>query len=199
MTNNQNKTVAVASTPKQNSTLFEEGKVKFFWMNENYNNFLRGIDKKVQMSHKQGKARPSISVGIVFNGHNYIIPLTSQYDSRWNNQMTLKIKEQQLQPDGQYKEVVKSCLKLNNMHPALESELTYIRFDNQTEEYKRLLYFEFDYIKKNIEDVIKKANQTYKKVTKSKLPHFVNESVNFKLLENEYTNYDPTITYPKPR
>lgn len=189
----------VANNTKEKESIFEEGKVKFFWMNQNYNNYLRRIDHRIEMSPKEGKSRPSVSVGVVLNGINYIIPLTSQYDTNWNNQMTFKIKESQKQADDSYKDVVISCLKINNMHPALESELEYIDFEDQAnEKYRRLLFAEYDYIKKNLEVVIKKAAQVYKKVTKSKLAVFVDNSVDFSKLEREYDKYDSSSTYDPP-
>lgn len=54
-------------------------------MNQNYNDYLRIIDNTIEISHKLGKARSSVSVGIILNGINYIIPLISQYDPSWNN------------------------------------------------------------------------------------------------------------------
>ncbi|MDO3411493.1 type III toxin-antitoxin system ToxN/AbiQ family toxin [Saccharibacillus sp. CPCC 101409] len=197
--NTEKKSEDLANNTKEIESVFEEGKVKFFRMSQNYNNYLRRIDHKIEMSHKEGKSRPSVSVGIMLNGINYIIPLTSQYDSNWNNQMTFKVKELQKQSDDSYKEVVISCLKINNMHPALESELEYIDFEKQTnEKYKRLLFAEYDYIKNNIEVVTKKATQVYKKVTKSKLAVFVDNSVDFSKLESEYNKYDPSLIYEAP-
>ncbi|CAN7203890.1 type III toxin-antitoxin system ToxN/AbiQ family toxin [Paenibacillus sp. LjRoot153] len=194
-----NETTVVADTTPQPVTIFEEGKVKFFWMNTNYNNYLRGIDDRVRVSVKDGKGRPSVAVGVVLNGHNYIIPLTSQYSSKWKNQMTFKIKEQVEQENGSFTEEIISCLKINNMHPALESEITYIDFETQTEDYKRLLYKEYDYIKKNLNEVLDKANKLHQKVISGKgkdIKVFKDNSCNFALLEDQYQKYDPNITYP---
>ncbi|MDR6554164.1 type III toxin-antitoxin system ToxN/AbiQ family toxin [Paenibacillus qinlingensis] len=194
-----NETMVVADTTPQPVTIFEEGKVKFFWMNTNYNNYLRGIDDRVRVSVKDGKGRPSVAVGVVLNGHNYIIPLTSQYSSKWKNQMTFKIKEQVEQENGSFTEEIISCLKINNMHPALESEIIYIDFETQTEDYKRLLYKEYDYIKKNLNEVLDKANKLHQKVISGKgkdIKVFKDNSCSFALLEDQYQKYDPNITYP---
>lgn len=184
---------------RDKESIFEDGKVKFFRVSQNYNNYLRSIDNTIEISHKLGRARPSVSVGIILNGINYIIPLTSQYDPSWNNQMTFKVKELQKQENGSYEEKIISCLKINNMHPALESELEYIDFEKQpNEKYRRLLYAEYDYIKSNIEVVKKKALQVYNKVTKSKLDFFVKNSVDFTRLEKEYDKYNSSDIYPSP-
>lgn len=197
---NQNAPVSAATTTttttNQDTTMFQPRKVRFFWMKDNYNNYLRGIEDKVRLNTKNGKGRPSVSVGIVLNGHNYIIPLTSQNNPKWNSQMTVRIKEQEEQPDGKIEEKVVSCLKINNMHPALESELIYIDFETQNKKYKRLLYKEFDYIKNNIDEVITKAETLHSKLTSGKAKHFKPHSCNFEKLESQYDKYDPSITYP---
>lgn len=185
------------------SIMLEENKPKFYWIDSNYNNFLRGIDPNVCISEKSKKNRPSVSIGIKLNGHDYVIPLTSQYDSSWNNMITIKIKEDEINQNGKTVQKVISCLKLNNMHPALESQLIYIEFDKlKDSEYQRLVYKEYDYIKQNIATIIKKATKvhsmgTNEHSTNSTVKFIKKESVDFKLLEANYTNFDPTITYPK--
>lgn len=176
-------------------SLIEPGKVRFFWMNSNFNNFLRGIDDKVRVSTKFGKERPSVAVGLILNGHPYVIPLTSQNDTRWKNQVTVRIKAEEIVSDVPVETVI-SCLKINNMHPALESELTYIHFEDQSEDYQRLLYKEYDYIKKNLEDITRKATSLHSKITNGKAKHFVPICCDFAKLERNYTQYDPSITYP---
>lgn len=194
---NQQPQVAVPvvhSTPSK----FEPRKVRFFWMSSNYNNYLRGIDDRVRCNIKNGKARPSVAVGIVLNGHNYLIPLTSQNSPRWNNQLTVRIKEEVIEHGATREEVV-SCLKINNMHPALESELTYIDFEEQTENYKRLLYKEYDYIKKNLGEIQSKAIALHKKIKQGKAKHFKDFCCDFTKLEANYKNYNPAISYPPIR
>lgn len=166
------------------SQSIEDGKVKFFWINKSYNTYLHSLDNKISPSVKEnGNERPSISVGIKLNGHNYIIPITSQYNNKWSNQVTFKVKDE----DDNNKVI--ACLKINNMHPVLESEITYIDFEQQSENYKRLLYKEYDYIKKNIETVIKKVNQTYNKVAVKKDQFFTDLCVDFLNLESNYADY----------
>lgn len=182
--------------------MVEENKPKFYWINSNYNNYLRGIDPRVYISEKNKKGRPSVSIGIKLNGHNYVIPLTSQYDSSWNNMLTIKIKEDEINSNGKTVQKVISCLKLNGMHPALESQLIYIEFDKLKDpDYQRLVYKEYDYIKQNIESIIKKATRVHSMGTNDQSTHatvkFVKkESVDFKLLETNYANFDPAVTYP---
>lgn len=161
----------------------EEGKVRFFFVNEDYNTYLMGLDSKISPSKKDGKERPSVSVGIKLNGHNYIIPITSQYDSKWNNQVTFKIKDE----DDNNKVI--SCLKINNMHPTLESQLTYVEFEKQGEDYKRLLYKEYDYIKKNLESIVKKAKKAHSQVVVKEQDFFKGLCVDYVKLESEYANF----------
>lgn len=194
----KNPPVAAATPTNQTPSMFQPGKVKFFWMKDNYNNYLRGIDDKVRLNTKNGKNRPSIAVGLVLNGHNYIIPLTSQHDSRWKNQLTVRIKEEEI-VNGIITEKVISCLKINNMHPALESELTYIDFEQQSNTYKRLLYKEYDYIKNNLHEVTSKATTLHSKLTNGKAKHFAPYCCDFAKLERTYKQYDPSITYPPVR
>lgn len=192
----QNPPVAMATPTNQTPSMFQPGKVKFFWMETNYNNYLRGIDDTVRLNTKNGNNRPSVAVGLVLNGHNYIIPLTSQHDPKWNNQLTVKIKEKET-VNGVITEKVISCLKINNMHPALESELTYIDFEQlQSNTYKRLLYKEYDYIKNNLHEVTSKATKLHNKITNGKAKHFAPYCCDFAKLEGTYKQYDSSITYP---
>lgn len=190
-----NEAVTVADTTQEKESFFKEGKVRFFWMKDNYNNYLRGIDDKVRLNTKNGRNRPSVAVGIVLNGHNYIIPLTSQHDTKWNNQLTVRIKEEVTENGGTTEKVV-SCLKINNMHPALESELIYINFEQQSKKYKRLLYKEYDYIKNNLEEVTSKATTLHSKITRGKAKHFKKYCCEFAKLEKLYDQYDSSTTYP---
>ncbi|MGH0567385.1 type III toxin-antitoxin system ToxN/AbiQ family toxin [Bacillus cereus] len=195
---NQIPPTATAIPLNQTSSMFQPGKVRFFWMENNYNNYLRNIDDKVRLNTKRGKNRPSVTVGIVLNGHNYIIPLTSQHDPKWKNQLTVRIKEEET-VNGVTTEKVISCLKINNMHPALESELTYIDFEKQSDDYKRLLYKEYDYIKNNLQEVTTKATVLHSKLTNGKAKHFAPYCCNFAKLENMYKQYDSSIKYPLVR
>lgn len=188
--------VVAATLINQTPSMFQPGKVRFFWMNTNYNNFLRGIDDRVRLNTKNGNNRPSVAVGIVLNDHNYIIPLTSQHNTKWNNQLTVKIKEVET-VNGVTTEKVISCLKVNNMHPALESELTYIDFEQQSDDYKRLLYKEYDYIKNNLQEVISKATTLHSKLTNGKAKHFKPYCCDFVKLESMYRQYNPSKIYPR--
>lgn len=182
--------------------MLEENKPKFYWVDSNYNNYLRGIAPRLYISGKNNKNRPSVSIGIKLNGHDYVIPLTSQNDPKWSSMLTIRIKEDEINANGKTVQKVISCLKLNSMHPALESQLTYIDFEELTDlEYQRLVYKEYDYIKQNIDTIIKKAIKVHSMATNERSTHpsveFVKkEAVDFKLLEASYTNFDPTVTYP---
>ncbi|MDQ0253924.1 protein AbiQ [Evansella vedderi] len=192
---NQIPPTATALPTNLTPSMFQPGKVRFFWMGTNYNNYLRSIDDKVRLNTKNGNNRPSVAVGLVLNGHNYIIPLTSQHDPQWNNQLTVKIKEEETL-NGVTTEKVISCLKINNMHPAIESELTYIDFEEQSDNYKRLLYKEYDYLKKNLEEVTSKATKLHSKLTSGKARHFKPYCCDFAKLEETYKQYNPLTTYP---
>lgn len=180
-----NQIVTGTPTPSR----FIEGKVAFFKMSDNYNNFLRSIEPKINTNVKNGEIRPSVFIGILLNGHKYVIPLTSQNDTNWNSQVTVRIK------DGQR---IISCLKINNMHPVSEEEMIYIEFDQQEEAYADLLKKEHRYIKDNIEDITQKVIEAHKKVYKGKNKFFVNLCCDYVKLEKQYKNYDRNITYPRP-
>ena len=76
------------------------------------------------------------------------------------------------------------------MLPVLDSELTYISFnDIEDTKYRNLLIAQNNFIQANTSKILERATKLYKWVTSDKKAFFVSISCNFKLLKEKSKLY----------
>ncbi len=154
-------------------------KLKFYTINNNYINYLNKFDSKVPYN-KQEK-RPYIGIIIEMNDITYFAPLFSPKEthSKYSDNPTY------MRIGKQY-----GIIRFNNMIPVIKEELNYLDFNNIIDiKYKNLVIAQNNFIQKNTDKIIKKAEKLYKFVTVDKKDFFINLSCDFKLLEEKAKLY----------
>lgn len=159
--------------------------LKFYTITDNYVNFLRAIEPKVQSNYPPPQIKPYVGVLITMDMHQYFAPLSSY--KKWkhdkiNNNTIFKIYNRK----GTRK---LSVIHLNNMFPIIPSEISFLDF-NQIQDlgYRNLFRDEYDFVIKNQEDIRNRAGKLYNDVKKGD-EFYCKHSCDFAKLEQEYTKF----------
>ncbi|RFB11467.1 type III toxin-antitoxin system ToxN/AbiQ family toxin [Bacillus sp. HNG] len=160
-------------------------KLQFYRVSDDYINFLRNVEPKVQHNRYENRDRAYVGIVLTMGGiHNYFAPLSSYkpetHDSVRNKSL-VKIY-------GKDQSEKLAVLKLNNMFPILPTVITRIDFNQEDYDYKRLLIKEYSYIIKHQNDIQNKARSLYNDVANGH-SFFSRLCCNFALLEQEYVKY----------
>lgn len=164
--------------------------LKFYTIDENYNNYLRAFDNRVQdISTKNKKEnRPFVGILLMVNNVYYCAPLASpkeKHTKMKNQRDFLKINS------GLY-----GAINFNNMIPVTYELITEINLkinnsDNiEMQKYKNLLINQLSWCNSNKYKIIRTADKLYNDVNNQKLPlNIIERCCNFKLLEEKLLNY----------
>lgn len=162
--------------------------MKLYCVSDPYIDYLKTLDHKVPDNYR-GK-RPYIGILIVVDEVKYLAPLTSPKPKHLrmsDNDVTLfKLK------DSGNGDNPLGIINLNNMIPIVDSEITLLDVDAQPVEYKSLLQKQISFIRKNKEEIQARVEKLRNLVIKGYNKHAVNISCDFKLLEEKYTQYQPS-------
>ena len=154
-------------------------RLQFYHISNKYIEYLHQFDDKVPFN-KNGK-RPYIGIVLNINNTKYFAPLFSpkpQHAKYSDNPTYLRIGKDY------------GLIKFNLMLPVLDSELTYISFnDIEDTKYRNLLIAQNNFIQANTSKILKRATKLYKWVTSDKKIFFASISCNFKLLEEKSKLY----------
>lgn len=155
-------------------------KFRLCLVHEQYSKYLLQYDSKVSWK----KDRPFLAFAVYINGRHYAIPITSQtfrHDGRRRNQETTT--------EICYNKQYYGAILYNNMIPVINDLITHIDIDNQSNFQKDRLMSEVIFIRKNLNHIIKKAENVYCKRVLQEKPFFVSFCCDFKLLEQKCVEY----------
>lgn len=177
--------------------------MKFYSVEEDYIRHLRSVDDKVRLSKG---TRPYIGVVLTINEIDYLAPLTSYSEDK--REKFESIPENSLLSFKMYElgneDNRLGMVQLNNMIPVLDSEIALIDIsilEKQDEKYANLLNIQQQYLRKNQEDLQKRAKKLYgavnaQKAGKSKVNFMGNMSCDFKALEGAMAIYQKPQPQP---
>ena len=167
-------------------------KLKLYNIEDNYIKYLSTIDSNV-CDNKMGKRkhyRKYIGTVLNINGIKYFSPLSSPKKKDYEPDGSIRkdpiflVRIKTINEYGQYE--LKGRILIGNMIPILDSVVTVYDIKAEKDEnYKTLIIKEMDFITKNRNNIINKANVIYNQkigvyFTKSE---YIKHTVDFKLLE----------------
>ena len=170
--------------------------MKLYAITDRYIDYLRQFESKVydNKEDKRKVMRKYLGIVLTINEMNYYIPMSSPKKSDYKNNKIRKsiIPIVRIISNDEINNipVLKGTLRISNMIPVPDSEL--ILYEPKYEEnknYKILIEKELEFIEKN-EDMIKKyANIIYNQKNNGYDVSYINNVVDFKLLEEKYKEY----------
>ena len=124
--------------------------LKFYTVDDKYNDYLRRFDLNVMSNYNSIPERPYVGLLFKINSYNYYAPMTSPKPKHLTMRNMLDFEKID---DGLY-----GAINLNNMIPVKQKVLSYIDINSITDiQYKNLLDNQFRWISKNNKRIIDKA------------------------------------------
>lgn len=171
--------------------------MKLYMVTDEYINYLRKFDNRVydNKENKRKVMRKYLGIVLKINDLNYYIPMSSpksnDYKSNEIRKSIIPIIRIISYDEIDSIPILKGTLRISNMIPVPNSELILYEPKNEkNKNYKILVEKELEFIRKN-ENMIKKyANILYKQKTNNYNVSYINNVVDFKLLEEKCKNYD---------
>lgn len=162
-------------------------KIKFYSITDTYINYLHSYDNGVQLNERN-KLRPYVGLLLEMDEHKYYAPLSSYKEPKYKKKTQAFFKVY----DDLAKDPV-AVIKFNCMIPVLESEITYVNFEDYSHDrkYRTLLEAEYQFIKNNRASILAGAQKLYATAKKGR-GYFFDTSCKFKLLESLYRDFMPS-------
>ena len=170
--------------------------MKLYSITDKYIDYLRQFDNKVYDNKEDRRKvmRKYLGIVLTINEMNYYIPMSSPKKSDYKDNKIRKsivpivriISNEEIDNIP----VLKGTLRISNMIPVPDSELILYEPKNENNKnYKILVEKELEFIEKN-EDMIKKyVNIIYNQKNNGYDVSYINNVVNFKLLEEKCKEY----------
>lgn len=170
--------------------------MKLYIITDKYINYLRQFDNKVYDNKEDRRSvmRKYLGIVLTINNMNYYIPMSSPKQSDYINDKIRKsiipivriISNEEIDN----KSILKGTLRISNMIPVPDSELIlYEPKYEKNDNYRILIEKELEFIDKN-ENMIKKyASIIYNQKTNGYNVSYIENVVNFKLLEEKCREY----------
>ena len=170
--------------------------MKLYIITDKYINYLRQFDNKVYDNKEDRRSvmRKYLGIVLTINNMNYYIPMSSPKQSDYINDKIRKsiipivriISNEEIDN----KSILKGTLRISNMIPVPDSELIlYEPKYEKNDNYRILVEKELEFIDKN-ENMIKKyASIIYNQKTNGYNVSYIENVVNFKLLEEKCREY----------
>lgn len=157
-------------------------KLKIYYIEEEYIEYLRKYDSKVVFNKKNN--RPYLGVVYTFDNFNYFAPLSSPKEKH------LKINEKALDI-FKIKRGKLGVVNINNMIPTPLKCLTEVLPTLSDGQYKTLIENQTIFLNNNRNKLLKKVKNFGLLVSKNNLPDNIkNRCCNFKLLEEKCKEYE---------
>lgn len=157
-------------------------KLKIYYIEEEYIEYLRKYDSKVVFNKKNN--RPYLGVVYTFDNFNYFAPLSSPKEKH------LKINEKALDI-FKIKRGKLGVVNINNMIPTPLKCLTEVLPTLNDGQYKTLIENQTIFLNNNRNKLLKKVKNFGLLVSKNNLPDYIkNRCCNFKLLEEKCQEYE---------
>ncbi|WP_240044169.1 type III toxin-antitoxin system ToxN/AbiQ family toxin, partial [Pectobacterium versatile] len=162
--------------------------VKFYVIADSYINHLVACDQHV---YKNKGTRPYFGVVLEVNGVEFLAPLTSykEKQDKIPNSSPLIFKMYELGNE----ENKLGMVQINNMVPVLSSEVEILDLSVLDTKYQNLLNLQQQFLRKNQEELQKKASKLYKIVSKGFATGIINMCCDFQALETAMKTYVPSI------
>jgi protein AbiQ len=163
--------------------------MRFYTILPEYTGFLQKTDARVPNHGGLGyvQKRPYIGVILKIDGHDFLAPMSSPkpwHDNvKTSDQRFFKVRHNQ--NAQQSLGVIALCYML----PVVPQSYTMIDFGICDSKYVDLLQAQFDFIKPNKENIIKKANKLFDAVVNKKQPYLTSKCCNFQGLINACQGY----------
>ena len=161
--------------------------MKFYTVSDSYITFLRTFDTRVPYNNTN---RPYIGIILQIGEIEYLAPLSSpkpKHDSFKDKNPTIhKLHEK----NDTTKKL--GIIHINNMIPVISTEIALVDFSTQQPRYRDLLIKQYDFIKANKANIVKKAYILHNAITNKKEPIFSKFNAlccDYSLLENNHINY----------
>lgn len=167
-----------------------------------YIDYLRKFDSNVMINEEDGRTRKYVGIVYKFNSFNYFVPMSSpkkdkdyiMVKGRWVVRGTVVPIHRMVIRQGSNEDFLGKLL-FSNMIPIPDSEVNLLDINGITDEkYKNLLNKQVMYIRKEKEILQKKhAEVIYNQKTNNYTNiGYLNNTVNFKLLEQKMLEYVAT-------
>ncbi len=156
--------------------------LKLYKIKDEYIEYLLEYDKNVR--HNKKESRPYIGIVLEINNRTYYAPLSSPKEKH------RKIKKNQKDvykiDDGEL-----GIINLNNMIPVSNDDLIEMNIETEKDEkYKNILTRQYNIIRKDKDEILKKANKLYKILRKiDKDTSLYKRCCNFIMLEEKVKEY----------
>ena len=159
--------------------------MELYTVSDAYIAWLKLIDNRVPDNY-QGK-RAFIGVVLDINGHQYLAPLTSykpKQDKLKNSSPTIFKLHERSNPANKL-----GMVSLHNMVPVLTDTIELLDLPGQPEPYRKMLYRQYEFIKRHAAEIKQRAAKLHKIVTVDKQAFLCSLCCDFALLEQEYRKY----------
>lgn len=162
----------------------------FVKIKEDYINYLRSFDSKVQDNSNLKNNKPYIGILIQRDEQKYFAPLSSPKEKhlifdKLYNENKLPIDVFLIRDNN---EKIIGVINFNNMIPVTENVIIY--FNIKDDKNYSLLIKEHIYCIKHSEEIINKSMKVYNLVTKYNKVSLIKRSCDFKLLEEKARTYN---------
>lgn len=154
-----------------------ERKFNLYYIKEEYINYLRKFDEKVQYNKDQ--TRPYVGIVCIFKGQKYFIPMSSPKEKHLT--MSYRLIDIYKIDNGRL-----GILNINNMIPANTDVIKKIKPNEQDKKYENLLYNQINFINQDRQNVIMKIKKFFNLYDNNTLYENIRErTCNFCLLEEK--------------
>jgi len=153
--------------------------LKFYTVSTAYLDHLQAVEPKVYYSTGDGyiSAKPYIGIVLDVAGHKFIAPLTS-YKPKQDGIKSSSFSVFKLHERGNPSNKL-GMISLNNMIPILDAEISLLDLNAQKENYRRMLYKQFEFIKANSDEIKDRAAKLHHQVTVMRTTFYVKISCDF--------------------
>nr|EKW0785504.1 type III toxin-antitoxin system ToxN/AbiQ family toxin [Klebsiella michiganensis] len=167
--------------------------MKFYIIADSYIKHLKSCDEKVR---ENKGTRPYIGVVFEVNGVEFLAPLTSYKEKhdKIPSGFPLIFKMHELGNE----ENKLGMVQLNNMVPVLSSEIELLDLSVLDPQYRNLLNLQQQFLRKNQEELQKKAGKLYSIVSKGFSTKLIDLCCNFQALEAAMKTYVPPVAPAAP-
>ncbi len=163
--------------------------LSLYYVNKKYINYIQAVEKDSRgFTHVPNMEYPNreqkFVCGVVLDirGFQYYVPVTSYSEQKKDN-ILINITKDKIKP-------IKGSLRFNYMFPVPNECVTELIIGDEPDIKRRmLLNKEFEFIVNNKARILNKAKQTYSKVVNKVNEYTVNNSCDFKLLEDACIRY----------
>lgn len=170
--------------------------LRLYSISDTYCNYLRKFDNKVYDNKEitRNHTRKYLGIALTINSINYFIPMSSPKPTDYLDN-SFKIPRKSIPTIIRMTDIRKpnklyGTLRISNMIPTPIEEIE--PYDIQKEKdinYKNVILSELSFISRNQDKIIKYASKVYFQKNSNKNIPYLNNCVNFKLLENKCKEY----------